>query len=257
MKIKFTILGCGSSLGIPRIDGYFGNCDPKNLKNYRTRCSALIEVENINFLIDSSPDIKTQLIKSKIKNIDKIFYTHMHADQTHGINELRAFYLINKKKINVYANKLTKKYLNDNFNYYFKKTYDYPPILKLNSLKKTHKFKIKKKIFKIESFPVKHGKIYSTLYKINNKCAYASDVSEIYKKDYKKLKHLNYLVIDCLRYKFHPSHFNLDDALKLHNDIKPKKTILTNLGNDIDYLEVLKFLPKNVIPAYDGMSFLI
>ena len=91
MPIKFTILGCGSSLGIPRIDGYFGNCDPKNKKNYRSRCSALISSKNKNFLIDSSPDIKQQLIKCKVKNIDKIFYTHPHADQTHGINELSIF----------------------------------------------------------------------------------------------------------------------------------------------------------------------
>ena len=91
MKVKFTILGCGSSLGIPRIDGYFGNCNPKIKENYRNRCSALISTDNFNVLIDSSPDIKQQLINSKINNIDKVFYTHMHADQTHGINELRFF----------------------------------------------------------------------------------------------------------------------------------------------------------------------
>ena len=97
MTIKFTILGSGSSLGVPRIDGYFGNCNPKLKKNYRTRCSALIRTDNLNILIDTSPDLKSQLLKNKIKNIDKVFYTHMHGDQTHGINELRVFYLKNKK----------------------------------------------------------------------------------------------------------------------------------------------------------------
>ena len=99
MSIKLTILGCGSSLGSPRIDGYFGKCDPKNIKNYRMRCSALISSKNLKILIDTSPDIKNQLLKNYIKNIDKVFYTHSHGDQTHGINELRVFYLKNKKKI--------------------------------------------------------------------------------------------------------------------------------------------------------------
>ena len=99
MAIKFTILGCGSSFGIPRIDGYFGKCNPRNKKNFRTRCSALISSSNINILIDSSPDIKSQFISNKVKNINKVFYSHHHADQTHGINELRLFYLKNKVKI--------------------------------------------------------------------------------------------------------------------------------------------------------------
>ncbi len=257
MKVRFTILGCGSSLGSPRIDGYFGNCNPKIKQNYRTRCSALVSTSNFNFLIDSSPDIKNQLIKSNVKNIDKVFYTHMHADQTHGINELRVFYLKNRKKINIYADKFTSKYLKENFKYCFKKSFDYPAILKINKLNKIHKYKIGKNILKIESFPVQHGKIKSTLYKINNKCAYVSDVSEIYKKDYKKLKNLNYFIVDCLRYNYHPSHFNLDSALKIISELKPKNTILTNLASEIDYKKIQKFLPKNVKPAYDGMSFLI
>ena len=111
MTIKFTILGSGSSIGVPRIDGYFGSCDPKEIKNYRTRCSAVISANDKNILIDTSPDLRTQLIKNKIKNIDCVFYTHMHADQTHGINDLRIFYLKNKKKIPIYADSLTSKYL--------------------------------------------------------------------------------------------------------------------------------------------------
>jgi len=111
MSIKFTILGCGSSLGIPRIDGYYGSCDPKNKRNIRSRCSALISSKNLNILIDTSPDLKFQLLKNKVKNIDTVFYTHLHADQTHGINELRVFSLKNKKKIPVFADEITKKYL--------------------------------------------------------------------------------------------------------------------------------------------------
>ena len=111
MAVKFTILGCGSSFGVPRIDGFFGNCNSKNKKNYRTRCSALISFKNNNILIDTSPDIKNQFINNKIKNVDKVFFTHQHADQTHGLNELRVFYMKNKKKIPVFADKVTKKHL--------------------------------------------------------------------------------------------------------------------------------------------------
>ena len=254
MKIRFTILGCGSSIGIPRIDGYFGNCNPKIKQNYRTRCSALISLDNTNILIDSSPDIKQQLIKSKVKNIDKVFYTHMHADQTHGINELRVFYLKSRKKINIYADKFTSKYLKTNFQYCFKNTFGYPATLKINKLNKIHKIKVRNHILKIESFTVKHGNINSILYKINDSCAYVSDVNEIYKRDLKKLKNLKYFIVDCLRYKYHPSHFNLDSVLEIIKLIKPKKTILTNLANDIDYKKIQKYLPSNVKPAYDGMK---
>ena len=98
MKVKFTLLGTGSSMGVPRPDGFFGKCDPNNKKNYRTRCSALISFDKINVLIDTSPDLRHQLLTEKISSIDTVLYTHFHADQTHGINDLRVFYLKKKKK---------------------------------------------------------------------------------------------------------------------------------------------------------------
>ena len=113
--MKFIILGCGSSMGVPRPDGFFGNCDPKNKKNYRTRCSALIRTSSQNILIDTSPDLRQQLLNNKIKKIDKVFYSHMHADQTHGINDLRTFYIQNRKQINVYSDTITAKHLKKNF----------------------------------------------------------------------------------------------------------------------------------------------
>ena len=249
MSTKFIILGCGSSLGIPRIDGYFGSCNPKNKKNYRTRCCALISNEKKNILIDTSPDIKYQLLRHKIKNIDDVFYTHMHGDQTHGINELRVYYLKNRKRINVYADKDTKEYLKNSFTYCFKGNFGYPPIMKLNILKRKHKYK---KLI-IESFSVEHGKVNSALYLINKKCAYASDVSHIEKKTLKKIKNLKYFVIDCLRFEPHPSHLCLDQVLEIHDFIKPEKTILTNLNNEMDYQSLKNKLPQGIIPAYDGM----
>tara|TARA_Y100000816_G_C26095868_1_gene579958 strand:+ start:1243 stop:2019 length:777 start_codon:yes stop_codon:yes gene_type:complete len=256
MKTKFLILGCGSSLGIPRIDGYFGKCDPENKRNYRSRCSALISTKNINILIDTSPDIKNQLLKHKVKNINKVFYTHPHGDQTHGINELRVFYLKTNQKIPVYANLQTRKYLSKSFEYCFKNSKSYPATLELKRLNKLHYLTHKKnKVLKVRSIKVKHGYIDSTCYVINDKCAYVPDVSKIFLKDLKYLVNLDYLVIDCLRYKPHPSHFNLDDVLQLVKKISPKKTILTNLNNEIDYSQIKKKLPKSIIPAYDGLSF--
>ena len=256
MKIEFVILGCGSSFGIPRIDGYFGKCDPNNKKNYRTRCSVLLRFKDINILIDTSPDLKSQLLKHNVENINKVFYTHPHGDQTHGINELRVFYIKSRKKVPVYANLSTRKYLNQSFRYCFSDAKNYPAILELKKLSYLHYIKSKKKnIIKLRSIKVEHGNIDSTCYVINDKCAYAPDVSRILPKDLKYLKKLDYLVIDCLRYKSHPSHYSLDDVLILVNKIKPKKTILTNLNNDIDYNEIKKKLPKGIVPAYDGLSF--
>ena len=257
MSLKFTILGCGSSLGIPRIDGYYGSCDPKNKKNMRTRCSALISSKNLNILIDTSPDLRSQLLKNKVKNIDTVFYTHSHADQTHGINELRVFSLKNRKKIPIYADTITKENLKNTFGYCFKDYKNYPSILDARILKKKHLLKDSKKQIIIKSLKVHHGSIKSICYIINDKCAYAPDVNKIDNKDLKYLKNLKYLIVDCLRYNFHPTHFNLEDVLKLINRIKPKKTILTNLSNEIDYSEIKKLLPKNVTPAHDGLTILI
>ncbi len=256
MKINFTILGSGSSLGVPRIDGNFGNCDPKNKKNYRTRCSALVSSQNFNLLIDSSPDIREQFLKSKVKFLDCVFYTHQHADQTHGINDLRYFYLKQKKPIPVFANKSTSKYLLNSFKYCFKKTSNfYPPIMKIKNLKNKHTF-LKNKI-NIKSFEVAHGSINSICYIINKKLAYASDVSFINKKNYPSISKLKYFVVDCLREEPHPSHYNLDKILNLISIIKPKYTILTNLHSSLDYNELKKKLPKFVYPAYDGMKLII
>ena len=253
--MKFIILGCGSSMGVPRADGFYGNCDPKNKKNYRTRCSALIKTSHENILIDTSPDLRQQLLRHKIKNINRVFYSHMHGDQTHGINDLRSFYINNKKQINVYADSFTTKYLKNNFSYIFQSnSKEYPATLKLNNLKKiSHTFDKNKKIM-IKYIQVQHGKVKSNCFIINKKIAYISDVNRIYKKDFKYFKNLKYLIIDCLWYKFHPSHFNLETSLSMIKLFKPKKAILTNLSPVLDYKTLKKMIPKNVIPAHDGLT---
>ncbi len=249
--MKFIILGCGSSMGVPRADGFFGKCNPLNQKNFRSRCSAFIKGLDENILIDTSPDLRMQLLKNNIKKISRVIYTHNHADQTHGINDLRVFFLKNKKKIPIYVDKNTKKYLNKSFSYCFKDFKDYPATLKLLDTKDKMYFG---KFLIIKAIPVKHGFINSLSFIINNKIAYLPDANKIYDKDMKHFLNLDYIIVDCLRYKKHPSHFNLDDILKLNNKLKPKKMILTNLHSDLDYGELMNILPKKIKPAYDGYS---
>ena len=254
MSLKFILLGSGSSMGVPRADGDFGNCDPNNKKNYRTRCSALIKFNKENILIDTSPDLRQQLIFNNIKSINKVFYTHLHADQTHGINDLRAFFLKNKKQLPVYADKKTAKYLLSTFKYCFKSTTTYPSTLTLNTLKKKIVLNCDNENLIIKAIPVKHGNIESVCYLLNNELAYASDISLIYKKDINLFKNLRYFIIDCLWLKKHPAHFNLEQVLNIVKIIKPKKTILTNMHSDLDYNSLKKILPKNIIPGFDGMT---
>jgi len=242
-------------MGVPRADGFFGKCDPKNKKNYRTRCSALIKTKHENILIDTSPDLRKQLLDNKITKIDRVLYSHMHADQTHGINDLRVFFIKNKKPIPVYADLPTSKYLMNSFSYCFS-TYnnEYPATLKLHKIKKELIIRDQEKNVSILPLKVRHGKVDSICYFINKDLAYISDISEISQKDYKKFLNLKYLIIDCLWYRNHPSHLNLEKTLELIKIFKPKKSILTNLHNDLDYNELNKILPKNVFPAYDGMK---
>ncbi len=253
--MKFIILGCGSSMGVPRPDGYFGNCDPKNKKNYRTRCSALIKTSDENILIDTSPDLRIQLLRHKIKKINKVLYSHMHGDQTHGINDLRAFFINRKKPIDIYADKPTSKYLKNSFSYCFNKfSREYPATLNLNKLEKNLFVINNNKKIKIKSILVEHGKVKSNCFLVDNKIAYISDVSKIYVKDFKYFKNLKYLVLDCLWYRFHPSHFNLEKSLEIIKIFKPKYSVLTNLHTDLDYKKLKQVLPRNVLPAYDGLT---
>ena len=249
---KFTILGCGSSLGSPWITNYSAKLK-KNSKNIRTRCCAHIQKANLSILIDTSPDIKSQFLNNKIRSLDAIIYTHEHADQTSGIFEMRPFFWKNKKKIPVYASSKTIKELKDKYTFCFSQRHGYKPIMKANTIKK--KFLIKKdntQLF-VDAFEVEHGMIKSTGYRFDD-IAYISDCNKISNSVSKKLLNLKYLIIDCLRKEKHPSHFNFDDALSFIKLVKPQKAILTNLHVDMDYFDLKRKLPKNIIPAFDGLN---
>ena len=253
MKSKLIILGCGSSVGVPRVDGFWGKCDKNNKKNIRTRCSAIIIKGSNLILIDTSPDIRKQLLTHKIKKISSVIFTHEHADQTNGLFELRPFYWKYKKRINIYGNLKTINCLKKSQDYLFKRINNYPPIVKANVI--NSKFflgKLNEKIY-FKAIKKKHGKTSSVIYIFEN-TAYISDCNDLSIINIKELKNLKYIILDCLKLIKHPSHFNLNEALFLHNKLRPNKTILTNLHYDLDYSFLLRKLPKNVFPAYDGLK---
>ena len=253
MKNKFTILGCGSSLGSPWITNYSAKLK-KSSKNIRTRCCAHIQKGDLSILIDTSPDIKYQFLTNKIKSLNAIIYTHEHADQTSGIFEMRPFFWKNKKKIPVYGSSKTIKELKNKYTFCFNNRHGYKPIMKANVIKSKFKILSNNSKIEIEPFEVTHGMIKATGY-LFDKVAYISDCNKISKKVSKKLMNLDFLIIDCLRKNKHPSHFNYNDAVDFVKLIKPKKTIFTNLHTDLDYYILKRKLPKNIIPAFDGLSF--
>ena len=256
-ELRFTILGCGSSGGVPRLGGHWGNCDPNNVKNFRKRCSLLIqrfENNNVtNVLIDTTPDMRQQLLDAKIGKLDAVIYTHEHADHLHGLDDLRMIVINMQKRLPVFASKQTKNSILERFGYAFKtpKGSPYPPILDMNDLTETLEIQGAGGPIKFTSFDVDHGNILVSAIKVND-VLYTPDISTV--RNDTELRDLDYWILDSLRYKPHPSHVNLEQALGLINRYKPKKAILTNLHVDLDYLTLLNETPDNVVPAHDGLQ---
>ena len=253
MKAKLIILGSGNSFGVPWITGSWGKCNKKNKKNNRTRCSAIIIKGNNSILIDTSPDIKKQFIDNKIKDLNSVLYTHEHSDQTNGIFELRPFFFKNKEKIDVFGNYKTIKLLKSRFDFCFKANSVYPAILKANIVKNKFSLGNYNEKINFETFQLRHGIVNVTAY-LFEKTLYISDCNDFSIVKRKAFKNLNYLIIDCLRIEKNFAHFNLDNCLYIHKKLNPKKTYLTNLSYNLDYNYLKKNLPKNILPAYDGLK---
>ena len=260
-KNKLIILGSGNSLGVPTITGDWGKCSVNN-KNRRTRCCLYVNLSGIEFLIDTSPDLFHQILKNRIKKIDKVFYTHIHSDQTNGITDLETFYLNQKKTIDIYGEKRVINYLLKKFSYlFFNKDKNFSKILKPKIIKNEISFKIKNKKFTIEPIEILHGNLKAFGYKFSN-IAYLSDCSFIPNKSLKKLFNLNLLIIDCLKFKKHKCHLNFNEVLNYIKIIKPKKTILTNMSKELDYFKLKqKLLSKkyrnyHISVGYDGKKIL-
>ena len=261
-NLQITILGCGSSTGVPRVGNDWGACDPNLPENLRSRCSLKVERINNNnkkttIIIDTGPDFRIQMNRESVKKIDAVFYTHEHADHTHGIDDLRMYALRDRKKINVYTSRSTSNNLIDKFGYCFtsKMNGSYPPILNLNIIEHGKTYSIKGEGGVIEITPINqiHGNIYSFGYKIND-FIYSSDISDIPDETIEYITNSSIWIVDSLRWDKHPTHFHVEKALKLIKELNVKNGILTNLHIDLDYKVLKGYLPNNVVPAYDGLT---
>lgn len=260
MMLTLTILGCGSSAGVPRPALGWGACDPGNPKNRRRRCSLLVEQSSdrgtTRVLIDTSPDLREQLLDARVDHLDAVFLTHEHADQTHGIDDLRSVVLHQRRRIPVYLNRATAAHILLRFSYCFVAPdgSDYPPILDHHGIEGGESRRIDGNGGEISlaAFLLQHGNIPALGYRIAG-AAYTPDVSDIPRESWPQLENLDLWIIDCLRYNGHPSHFSLNDALAWIERFKPRRAVLTNLHSDLDYEVLRQSLPAGVIPAYDGM----
>ena len=260
MTVTLTILGCGSSAGVPRPALGWGKCDPNNPRNRRLRCSLMVERTagqgTTRVVIDTSPDLREQLLSADVDHIDAVFLTHEHADQTHGIDDLRSVVLHMRRRIPVYLNESTSKDVMHRFSYCFVSPpgSDYPPILDAHSIEAGQGRNISGKggEVKLSAFLVQHGKIPALGYRIKN-AAYTPDLSDIPPASWPYLENLDLWIVDGLRHTPHPSHFSLSDALSWIERFRPKRAIITNMHSDLDYEVLRQTLPEGVTPAYDGM----
>ncbi len=248
MKILF--LGCGTSTGVPLIGCKCKVCTSTNSKNKRTRASLLVEYNQKNILVDTSPDLRFQALANKIERIDAVLFTHTHADHIHGIDELRSFNFIQLSEIPCYGSEETISQIRQIFSYIFNNNFDGggKPILKM------HFVSSKFNLYGLDIVPIKilHGNPIIFGYKFGD-AAYLSDCSGIPEDSKPLLKDLRLLILDALRYQFHPTHFNLEGALKVVKELKPQRAIFTHMGHQLDYKEVNRELPEGTELAYDGM----
>lgn len=259
-KMRFTILGCGSSPGTPRINGDWGACDPENPRNRRSRCSLLVERitrdGTTTVVIDTSPDFRAQMLAAKVQHLDGVLYTHPHADHIHGIDDLRQYAIIQHEQIKVYADRPTLDHLEKAFTYCFKAINGamYPPICEANEIHPGIPVRIEGEGGPIDFLPVRqiHGPIHSLAFRVGD-FAYSSDVSDIPEESVQHFQGLDMWVLDALQYRNHISHFSLDQALEWINRMKPREALLTHMHIPLDYETVQGETPAHVQPAYDGL----
>lgn len=266
MTLEVTILGCGSSTGVPRIGGPdgagdWGACDPNNPKNRRLRCSILVRRKSANgettVLVDTSPDLRQQMLASRNARLDAVCITHDHADQTHGFDDLRFIAYGMRKRIDVYSDKAVLDSILNKFGYAFKgnEKGGYPAIVAAQEL--TRPFREIEVAGEGGAIPVLpfmqgHGSIHSLGFRFGP-IAYSSDVNELDEEAFKALEGVDCWIVDCLRHAMHPSHANLETALGWIARVKPKRAVLTNMHIDLDYEALKSALPPGIEPAYDGM----
>lgn len=256
--ITFTILGCGSSGGVPRLGGIWGDCDPENPKNRRTRCSLLIERETADgkttVLIDTSPDMREQLLREDVGRIDGVVYTHSHADHVHGIDDLRMIVFNMRERVKVFADGPTQDALLSRFGYAFVQPPNspYPPILDLFGIDGDVTVSGAGGEITLTPIEVEHGSIDALGFRVND-VLYLPDVSGISEGTWRELSGLKCWILDALRRTPHPSHSHLDNSLEWIERAAPERAVLTNMHVDLDYETVLAETANHIVPAFDGL----
>jgi len=261
MTFRFTILGCGSSMGVPRPALGWGACDPNNPKNRRRRTSLLVERRGPNgitrVLVDTSPDLREQLLDAKVDWIDGVLITHEHADHIHGIDDLRPLFVRKRRRVDMYLTEANSAALRARFGYCFESPpgSEYPPMATDRRLTPGSPVTIEGEGGPIMALPIlqQHGDIVSLGFRIGA-FAYSCDLSGMPAESVTALAGLSVWVVDALRYTPHPSHLSVADALAWIERLKPNRAILTNLHADLDYEKLRQELPAHVEPAYDGIS---
>ncbi len=257
-ELRLTILGCGSSGGVPRLGGHWGDCDPENSKNQRRRCSLLVERDGpdgtTSVLIDTSPDMRSQLLDTGTGRLDGVVYTHSHADHMNGIDDLRMIVFNMKTRVPVWADGDTQNDLLSRFGYAFVQPEGspYPPILDLKTINGPFEIPGPGGTISLRPFRVNHGSIDALGFRMGN-IVYLPDVAELYDESMTELANLDCLIIDALRRSPHPTHAHLEKTLEWIDQLKPKRAVLTNMHIDLDYATVDAETPDHITPAYDGM----
>lgn len=257
-ELRFTILGCGSSGGVPRLGGHWGACDPANPKNTRRRCSMLVEREGpegvTRVLIDTSPDLRSQLLDADVGALDAVVWTHAHADHVHGLDDLRMIVFNMRKRLPVWADGATQDDLYSRFAYAFVQPEGspYPPILDMHTIKGDVTISGAGGDVVLSPFKVNHGAIDALGFRIGG-LAYLPDVADIPEAAWPMLEGLDCWVLDALRRDPHPTHAHLALSLEWIARARPRRAVLTNMHIDLDYAEVEAETPEHVTPAYDGM----
>ncbi|MBP5855593.1 MBL fold metallo-hydrolase [Marivibrio halodurans] len=256
--LVLTILGCGSSGGVPRATGDWGLCDPSNPKNRRRRCALLAEAAEVTVLIDVAPDFREQMLAiGPPERIDAVCFTHAHADQAHGIDDLRAYVIKHHERAAVHALPETADVLEDRFAYCFSGAAGYPPIMTLNRLSAP----LILKDLAVEAVPVVHGAMPGTAgFRFDHRgrsAGYIPDANDIPTASIPRFEGLDLLIIDALRPTPHPSHFSLSDALRWIDRLGPGRAVLTNMHIDLDYATLKAELPPDIEPAFDTMRLTV
>jgi phosphoribosyl 1,2-cyclic phosphate phosphodiesterase len=261
-RLEVTILGCGSSGGVPRADGNWGACDPADPRNRRTRCSMMLRRPTeappdqwTTVVVDASPEFRLQTAAAGALRLDGLVMTHDHADQAHGIDDIRAFAIRQRARMTCHADESTGETLLRRFGYIFNGEKDYPAICNLVRIPphgEAWSIGGPTGAIPVVSFDQDHGQVRSVGYRFGP-VAYSSDVLELPESAFEALQGLDLWIVDALRYAPHPTHAHVDRALGWIERVRPRHAILTDLHIDLDYAELKGRLPKGVEPAYDGM----